>query len=87
MEKNTKKITDKQLEALQEKLKMIDGMRLQVGTLENQKFMYLNQMALVQKELQDMQKELEDEYGKVTIDVATGAIKELEEDEKPDTKN
>ena len=62
-------------------------MRLQVGTLENQKFMYLNQMALVQKELQDMQKELEDEYGKVTIDVATGAIKELEEDEKPDTKN
>ena len=38
MAKDVKKIKDEQLEELQGKLKMIDGIRLQVGSLENQKF-------------------------------------------------
>ena len=50
MAKDVKKIKDEQLEELQGKLKMIDGIRMQVGTLENQKFAYLNQMAVVQEE-------------------------------------
>jgi len=82
------KIKDEQLEVLQEKLKMIDGIRLQVGTLENQKFAFLNQMAGVQKELQDMQVELEAEYGKVSINVNDGTITEIpEEDGEADKKD
>ena len=81
MAKDVKKIKDEQLEELQGKLKMIDGIRMQVGTLENQKFAYLNQMAVVQQELQKMQNDLQEEYGKVSINVTDGTITELPEEE------
>ncbi len=83
-----KKIKDEQLEELQGKLKMIDGIRLQVGTLENQKFAYLNQMAAIQQQLQKMQADLQEEYGKVSIDVTDGTITEIpEEDGEADKKD
>jgi ribonuclease HIII len=88
MAKDVKKIKDEQLEELQGKLKMIDGIRMQVGTLENQKFAYLNQMAAVQQELQTMQNDLQEEYGKVSINVTDGTITEIpEEEDEADKKN
>jgi len=83
-----KKIKDEQLEELQGKLKMIDGIRLQVGTLENQKFAYLSQMAAVQQELNQMQNDLQEEYGKVSINITDGTITEIpEEDGEADKKD
>ena len=76
-----KKIKDEQLEELQNKLKMIDSIRLQVGSLENQKFAYLNQMAGIQQELNQMQNDLQEEYGKVSINVTDGTITEIPEEE------
>tara|TARA_Y100000768_G_scaffold356425_1_gene310778 strand:+ start:251 stop:517 length:267 start_codon:yes stop_codon:yes gene_type:complete len=88
MAKDVKKIKDEQLEELQGKLKMIDGIRLQVGTLENQKFVYLNQMASVQQELNKMQNDLQEEYGKVSINITDGTITEIpEEDGEADKKD
>tara|TARA_A100001391_G_scaffold183264_1_gene150316 strand:- start:785 stop:1048 length:264 start_codon:yes stop_codon:yes gene_type:complete len=87
MAKEVKKIKDEQLEELQGKLKMIDGIRLQVGTLENQKFAYLNQMAAVQQELNQMQNDLQDEYGKVSINVTDGTITEIPEEDEADKKD
>lgn len=88
MAKDVKKIKDEQLEELQGKLKMIDGIRMQVGTLENQKFAYLNQMAVVQQELQKMQNDLQEEYGKVSINVTDGTITEIpEEEDEADKKD
>jgi|TARA_R100000479_G_scaffold100815_2_gene50196 chaperonin cofactor prefoldin len=87
MAKDVKKIKDEQLEELQGKLKMIDGIRLQVGTLENQKFAYLSQMAAVQQELNQMQNDLQDEYGKVSINVTDGTITEIPEEDEADKKD
>ena len=88
MAKDVKKIKDEQLEELQGKLKMIDGIRLQVGTLENQKFAYLSQMAAVQQELNQMQNDLQDEYGKVSINITDGTITEIpEEEDEADKKD
>ena len=87
MAKDVKKIKDEQLEELQGKLKMIDGIRLQVGTLENQKFAYLSQMAAVQQELNQMQNDLQDEYGKVSINITDGTITEIPEEDEADKKN
>ncbi len=88
MAKDVKKIKDEQLEELQGKLKMIDGIRLQVGTLENQKFVYLNQMAAVQQELNKMQNDLQEEYGKVSINITDGTITEIpEEEDEADKKD
>ena len=41
----------------------------------------LNQQAMQQVELGKLQKELEEEYGKVNINVTDGTITEVEEDE------
>lgn len=87
MAKDVKKIKDEQLEELQGKLKMIDGIRLQVGTLENQKFAYLSQMAAVQQELNQMQNDLQDEYGKVSINITDGTITEIPEEDEADKKD
>ena len=87
MAKDVKKIKDEQLEELQGKLKMIDGIRMQVGTLENQKFAYLNQMAVVQQELQKMQNDLQEEYGKVSINVTDGTITEIPEEDEANKEN
>jgi hypothetical protein len=54
---------------------------LQIGTLENQKFQMLNQVGMIQKELVDMQNELQEEYGKVSINITDGTITEIPEEE------
>ena len=82
-----KKIKDEQLEELQGKLKMIDGIRLQVGSLENQKFAYLNQMAAIQQELNKMQTDLQEEYGKVSINITDGTITDIPEEDEADKKD
>jgi len=87
MAKDVKKIKDEQLEELQGKLKMIDGIRLQVGSLENQKFAYLNQMAAIQQELNKMQTDLQEEYGKVSINVTDGTITDIPEEDEADKKD
>jgi len=87
MAKDVKKIKDEQLEELQGKLKMIDGIRMQVGTLENQKFAYLSQMAAVQQELNKMQNDLQEEYGKVSINITDGTITEIPEEDEADKKD
>ena len=87
MAKDVKKIKDEQLEELQGKLKMIDGIRMQVGTLENQKFAYLSQMASVQQELNKMQNDLQEEYGKVSINITDGTITEIPEEDEADKKD
>jgi len=87
MAKDVKKIKDEQLEELQGKLKMIDNIRMQVGTLENQKFAYLSQMAAVQQELNNMQNDLQNEYGKVSINITDGTITELPEEDETDKKD
>tara|TARA_R100001463_G_scaffold26260_5_gene61629 strand:+ start:4423 stop:4689 length:267 start_codon:yes stop_codon:yes gene_type:complete len=75
------KITDEQLQNLQGKIKIIQNIQTEVGMLEARKFNMLNQQAMQQVELGKLQKELEEEYGKVNISVADGTITEVEEDE------
>ena len=60
---------------------MIDGVRMQIGSLENQKFAYLNQLASVQQELNQMQNDLQEEYGKVSINITDGTITDIPEEE------
>tara|TARA_Y100000361_G_C11011934_1_gene264851 strand:+ start:132 stop:398 length:267 start_codon:yes stop_codon:yes gene_type:complete len=75
------KITDEQLQNLQGKIKIIQNIQTEVGMLEARKFNMLNQQAMQQVELGKLQKELEEEYGKVNINVTDGTITEVEEDE------
>lgn len=70
------KIKEDQLKKLQELVGNINNLQMQVGGFELQKHQALHQISEVQGELNIYQKELEDEYGKVSISLQDGTVSE-----------
>jgi hypothetical protein len=75
------KIKKKELEALQEVVNKIQSIQSQLGLYEIEKHALLHEMVTTRQQLQAQQADLEEKYGKVSIDVKTGEYKEIEEDE------
>ena len=80
------KITEKQLEKLRGYVTAINQGQAQLGGIEVQKHGLLHQIAQLQSELQGFQKDLEDEYGKISINIQDGSYEEVAENEA-DTQN
>jgi len=78
---NDLKITDEELKLIQEKVQEINNLQMQVGGLEIQKQMGVAQVNQAQVQLGELQKTLEEKYGKVSVNLTDGTIKEIEEDE------
>ena len=83
------KITDEELKSVQEKVGQINQVQMQVGGLATQQAFGIDQIKHLQEELKVIQDALEDKYGKVSVNLQDGTIKEIseEEDGQPDTKN
>ena len=79
------KITDEQLKGLQELIGQINNAQLSVGQLETQKAGMMAAIGDLQMKLKGMQDGLEEEYGKVSINIQDGSIKEIEDES--DKKN
>ena len=75
------KITDEELKSVQGKVNVINQAQMQVGGLEVQKAVAIEQLKAAQQELQVIQTELEDKYGKVSVNLTDGTISEIPEDE------
>jgi flagellar biosynthesis chaperone FliJ len=86
MEKVENKITAEQLEKLNGFVNALNNGVMQLGAIEKQKHELLHQVAQVDGELRGFQKELEDEYGKISINTKDGSYTEIVEDEA-DTQN
>ena len=85
---DVKKITDEELKSVQSKVNLINQAQMQVGGLEVQKAVAIEQLKAAQQELQIIQKELEDKYGKVSVNLTDGTLTEIpEQDGQADTKN
>jgi len=78
---DVKKITDEELKSVQEKVNAINQVQMQIGGLEVQKNIALDTIKASQMDLQTIQKELEDKYGKVSVNLTDGTISEIPEDE------
>ena len=78
---DVKKITEEELKSVQEKVALINQSQMQVGGLEVQKTMAIESLKAAQQELQVIQAELEDKYGKVSVNLQNGTISELPKDE------
>ena len=76
------KIKDEQLKDLQEKVGTIQQLQAQIGNVEGQKHILLHQLVGVQEELQKLQTALQDEYGKVSINIQDGSFEEITEKEQ-----
>jgi flagellar motility protein MotE (MotC chaperone) len=72
------KITEKQLEHLQGLANATNQGYVALGQLDAQKHEVLKQLDTVNGEMRTLQKELEEEYGKVTVNIQDGSIKEIE---------
>jgi len=77
------KIKDEELQKIVEKTKEQNELLRTIGILETQKQGVLVQLASSNKDLEEIKKELEDEYGQVTVNLEDGSYTEIEkEDDK-----
>lgn len=77
-----KKLEEKELQRVIELKSNSEKLQFEVGAIEFQKKLLLDQLLVVAKENEEFSKELFDKYGDCVIDIATGEIREKEEEEK-----
>ena len=79
-----KKITDEQLQNLQETVSNINRFQLEIGITETRKHNLLHQIAGVQDKLTLMQNDFEKEYGTIDINIHDGSINYPKESTTPE---
>ncbi len=77
-----KKITKKELEKAIKISQEYNNVIQAIGNIELQKQDFLLQAAQVRANIEEIKKNLQDKYGNVNIDLATGKYKESAEDKK-----
>jgi predicted nucleic acid-binding Zn-ribbon protein len=80
------KITEKQLETIVKQQDELTSILNNIGAIETQKHALLHRIADVNKDLEEYKQTLEDEYGKISIDLKTGEYTEIKEEEETDLK-
>ena len=78
----SKKLTEDELKTLQENVNKINQFHLELGRLENQKHKIMHNMKDIDNDFEDLQKEFEKKYGRVSINIDNGELSEIKEDEK-----
>ena len=79
--KKPTELNEDELKSLQENVNKLNQVHIELGRLENQKHKILHQMNETEKNFDELQKELEDKYGKVSIDISNGQLSEIKENE------
>jgi hypothetical protein len=72
------KIENEELELLKKTVSEINNLQMQIGGVEAQKHELLHAIANANGEFQKIQKDLEEKYGKVSVNLNTGEITEDE---------
>jgi len=88
MAKNEKatSITAEELKNLQELINTVNRAQLELGGLESRKHSLAHQVLALQGQVAEMQKNFEETYGKVDINVTDGTIS-YKEDEQADKED
>jgi hypothetical protein len=74
------KITDEQLKDLQGLIGQINNAQLSIGQLETQKAGIMASVGDLQMKLKGIQDTLEEEYGKVSVNIQDGTFKAIEDE-------
>ena len=90
MAKNNKNsnLTKEELDKIQNLVKSINQMQMQIGNFEVQKTVAIQRLQASQREVQAFQAEVNEKYGNVNINVQDGTLSPIpKEDEQVDKKN
>ncbi len=75
-------ISEEQLDKIVKQQQELNGLLTQIGGLEANKHSLLHKIAEVNQSVEETKKELEKEYGNVSIDLQTGEYTIIEEEVK-----
>lgn len=75
------KITDEQLKEVQQVVSASNQIKLEIGNVEARKHMLLHELDVINKAMGDINTKLEEEYGKMDVDINTGAINYPEDEQ------
>tara|TARA_Y100000361_G_scaffold29899_1_gene24693 strand:- start:1671 stop:1961 length:291 start_codon:yes stop_codon:yes gene_type:complete len=81
------KITDEELKSIQEIVDRMNKVQMQIGALQVQQQGALEQFRVDQVGLQELQKELEEKYGRVSVNLTDGTISEIPEEDEANKEN
>jgi len=76
-----KKLTKKELENLQEKVTQLNNALNNLGRIEMQKQQMIIETANFEKQVKYITDEFEDKYGKMQVNIETGEMKDIEDNE------
>ncbi len=77
MSKEVKKITEEELERVQQNQQDLQKRLANIGFLEVQKANDVSQIARLEKEMGELKQELQDKYGEVNINIQSGEYSEI----------
>jgi hypothetical protein len=81
MSKEVKKITQEELDKVQQNQNDLQKRLANIGFLEVQKANDVGQIAVLEKEMGEIKKELQDKYGDVNINIQTGEYADIPEED------
>ena len=76
------KITEEQLKQLQEQEGKKNAIKHDIGLLETQKHALLHAFAQIQEEQEQLKVQLEEEYGKINVNLQDGTYEIIAEEEE-----
>ena len=79
---DVKKISEEELKLIQGKIQILNNLQMQIGGIEVQKTAAIDQLKAAQADMQKTQNELEEKYGKVSVNLTDGTIKEIPEEDE-----
>ncbi len=79
---DVKKISEEELKLIQGKVQILNTLQMQIGGIEVQKTAAIDQLKAAQADMQNTQNELEEKYGKVSVNLTDGTIKEMPEEDE-----
>ena len=77
-----KKIEEQELKKIQNYEQQMTSIKLELGSIQLNTHILKNTYTTIMQEYNNLRKELEEKYGKVSINVSDGSYEEIKEDER-----
>jgi spore germination protein YaaH len=75
------KLNEEQTKQVQQVISLSNKIKLELGNISVRQHTLLHEMDIVNKQISEINQSLEKEYGKIDVDISTGEIKYLDDEQ------